>query len=125
MRDLVIDIVINTGTSDLLQLWRNDLPRTFLVDCLRMAEEDGIVPFRKSGRHGTKLWFDEKKENMCKHYHVHDEEEERSGGVREEEEDADMDGAEEDCENGEYEASEKTKRELQFIENLKKLRVRY
>ena len=126
LRDLVIDVVVNTGTGDLLQMWRNDLPRTFLVDCLKMAEEDGIVPFKKSGRHGTTLWMEGKRENICAHYHVHVEEEERAAGERSDEVDVEMNrDEEEESEGGEYEASEKTKRELAFIEDLKSLRVRY
>ena len=134
LRDLVITIVINIGTSDELQAVKEDLPRTFLVDCLAMAAEDGIVPFRKSGRHGKGFWLDEKKDSLCVQYHVHSKEELRDAEERKDEKvvaaeerpDEEMGGVEEEEEKeASYVPSEKTMKELQFIEDLKKLRVRY
>ncbi|KAF2820415.1 hypothetical protein CC86DRAFT_429151 [Ophiobolus disseminans] len=189
LRDLVIDVVVNVGTSRQLRRGEKQLPLGFLVDCLAMAEEDGIVPFKKSEKFAKRQWMWEKKEHLCKHYHVHSREELEASEKRREEEGSDeemgwdeeedgersdeeedgersdeeegerSDDEEEEAEKEEEEEekkekersdeemcgddkeekdveseeeegstmviSEQTKRELQFIEDLKKLRVRY
>jgi hypothetical protein len=138
LRDLVIDVVLHIGRSQDLSRWEDVLPKSFLVDCLKMADEDGIVPFQM-----TREWLEGKAERMCTEYHVHGREELRAAAVSEDDE---MDEDEE--ENGghgmeelgttghdeeevmeedgdELEISEEVRQQMQNIEDLRKLRIHY
>jgi hypothetical protein len=123
MRDLIIDVIVNIGTSLGVDRWSKELPRQFLADCLRMASEDGVVPFSRE-RYGEKRdWLAKKKECMCRHYHVHENETMKgythggwSGG------DSDEDMGEDMC--GPQEPSKKTKQELAFIDEFRRLQVK-
>jgi hypothetical protein len=138
LRDLVIDVVLHIGRSRDLSRKEDVLPKSFLVDCLKMADEDGIVPFQM-----TREWLEGKAERMCTEYHVHGREELRAAAMSEDDE---MDEDEE--ENGghgmeelgttghdeeevmeedgdELEVSEEVRQQMQNIEDLRKLRIHY
>lgn len=70
LRDLVITMTINIGSKKHLEKWGDELPRAFLVGCLGMAGEDGVVPFSVD----VDEWLEEKRSRMCMHYHVYEEE---------------------------------------------------
>jgi hypothetical protein len=72
LRDLVVTIIINIGDGGLVESYQRDVPREFLADCLKTAGEDGIVPFANKDKKKVKTWLEEKKDKMCRHYHVHE-----------------------------------------------------
>jgi hypothetical protein len=103
LRDLTIHMILNLGTPKKMEIYEHHLPRTFLVDCLAMAAEDGTVPFQAD----IDEWLDTKKKYLCQQYHVHDEEAEHEEGEGEGDE-ADAEGGEggnEDEEMGSDEGS--------------------
>jgi hypothetical protein len=106
LRDLIIDTVIHIGTSEDVEKWSKELPRQFLVDCLKVAGEDEVVLYRAE----RGVWVEQKGKNMCAHYHVHEDKDE-------DEEDKD--------EEEEEEISEQTRQELAFIDELRKAQIRY
>jgi hypothetical protein len=80
-----------------VEKWSSELPRQFLVDCLKVAGEDEVVPYRSEMR----IWVERKGRHMCEQYHVHKDNEE------------------------EEEIREQTKRELAFIDELRRTQIRY
>ncbi|KAH7390927.1 hypothetical protein DE146DRAFT_738421 [Phaeosphaeria sp. MPI-PUGE-AT-0046c] len=134
LRDMLVTVVVNTGDVKDVERCEDRLPKRFLVDCLKAAEEDDIVPFGKSSREGRE-WMDWKMERVCKEYHVHHEDDEDDDMMLDNDGDKDMDGDDRDDgrDRGEGEIggkgklgiSEKTQRELAFIEGMRKLNIRY
>jgi hypothetical protein len=122
MRDLIIDVIVNIGTSLGVDRWSKELPRQFLTDCLRMASEDGVVPFSKE-RYGEKRdWLAEKKGCLCRHYHVHENESTKEY-THGEWSGSDFDEMGEDM-GGQQEPSKKTKQETAFVDEFKRLQVK-
>lgn len=74
LRDLLATVLLHTGTIKDIEKCENQLPKAFLVECLRVAKEDGVVPFAKRGREGEE-WMERKRERIGGEYHVHDEDE--------------------------------------------------
>ncbi|KAH7080078.1 hypothetical protein BKA63DRAFT_487882 [Paraphoma chrysanthemicola] len=142
LRDLVIDVTLNIGTSKDIEHYKRHLPLDFWIECLTQAGRDGIVPFRQGGKKGkgkgVDKWLRGKRERICFQYHGHSrkelEEEERR---REEDEvmdgvgsggDEGWDGEEVQIEREEVDEdgyTERTRRELGFIDELKKSKTRY
>jgi hypothetical protein len=122
LRDLVITIIINIGTSGLVDDYSNEIPRQFLVDCLRTAAEDKIVPFSHKEQWQASAWLERKKDRICRHYHVHDEDQdEMSMSSRD-----GSDGDEAMDEDGdEHEVSARARHDLAFIDQIRAMQIRY
>jgi hypothetical protein len=138
LRDLIIDVIVNMGTSKEIRRCMGTLKKDFLLDCLEMAAEDCVVPFQK-----PKGWLERKADRMCREYHVHSEEELRApaqleddemevsgeeGGDRDMEEFATTGHDEEQDEKQDDEpldVSDEVKQQMQNLEDLRKLRIHY
>jgi hypothetical protein len=71
LRDLIVTIVTNIGSWTEVELYHDELPRQFLLDCLKIAAEDGLVLFAKHEEEKARVWLEDKKGRMCMNYHVH------------------------------------------------------
>ena len=78
----MVDVVVNIGNARDVEDWENELPRAFLVDCLRVAGKDRVVPFENRGV--LEAWLEEKCERVCKEWHVHDHVEHEEGAAESE-----------------------------------------
>jgi len=118
LRNLVVDVVVNTGRKGDIKLWKQYLLTTFLVDCIEGAAEEEKVMFAYGVEEvATQAWLEDKKERLCGDYHVHTREELRAART---EDDMEMDG---DGDDGGLDMSDKVKAELSVIEDLQKLRI--
>jgi hypothetical protein len=125
-RDLVTHITINIGSKQSLEKWGNTLSAGFLMDCLGMASDDGVVPFKAD----VDKWLENKRRWICAHHHVHEREQqeessgEESDGEEEEFEDY-MDMSSAAVQQRREEAQVATDRELAFIAEMRRNAVRY
>jgi hypothetical protein len=138
LRDLIIDVMVNMGTSKEIRRCMGTLKKDFLLDCLEIAVEDCVVPFQK-----PKGWLERKADRMCREYHVHSEEELRASAQLEDDEmevsgeeggDRDMEELattghdeeqDEEQDDEPLDVSDEVKQQMQNLEDLRKLRIHY